>query len=114
MEEKEKLPIPVNVPEQKDFLPGIGSKELGIIAVLSMIDIVLIFIIHGVSGSLITSILIGAIIIALVVMVVKRDRFNECVIDKVKIVFQFSEKQKKYVYSFYDMYRCESNQRGEE
>lgn len=114
MEDKDKLPIPVNVPEQKDFLPGIGSKEIGVIAISSMIDIAFIFIVYGMSGSLITSILVGAVIIALVIMAVKRDHFNECVIDKVKIIYQFSEKQKKYLYNFYDMYKCESGLKGEE
>lgn len=113
MEEKESLPIPVNVPEQKDFLPGIGTKEIGIIAITSFFDIVLILIINGVSGSLITAIFIGIAIIAVVVMAIKRDRFNESVIDKARIVYQFSEKQKNYLYNFYDTYKCDVIQKGE-
>ena len=110
MDEKDKLPIPVNVPEQKDLLPGIGGKELGIIGIAGVIDIGLILVINGVSGSLVTAILIGTILIALVVMAIKRDRYNESVIDKFFIMYRFSETQKKYMYEFYDMYECSNYQ----
>ena len=113
MKEKDKLPIPVNVPEQKDVFPGIGTKEIGIIAITAFLDILLILFINALSGSLIIAIFVGFGVIALVIMAIRRDRFNESVIDKTRIVFQFSDKQKKYLYKFYDMYKCEDVRREE-
>lgn len=106
MDEKEKLPIPVNIPEQRDLLPGIGGKELGIIGIAAAIDIGLILFINGISGSIVTAILVGAALITTVIMAIKRDRFNESIIDKILIIYRFSGVQKKFMYEFYDMYHC--------
>lgn len=106
--ETEKLPVPVNVPERKDMLPGIGSKEIGIIGLASVIDIIFIFFIYGITSSLPAAMLLGIVMIAIVITLIKRDRFDENFIDKILIIYKFHISQKKYYYEFYDMYAHES------
>lgn len=107
VEAQDKLPIPVNVPERKDVIPGIGSKEIGIIGIASGIDIIFIFFIYGLTSSLPAAMLLGIVMIAIVITLIKRDRFDENFIDKILIIYKFYISQKKYYYEFYDMYACE-------
>lgn len=103
MMNKEKLPIPVNVVESKDLISGFGSKELSITGVAAIIDLILIIILSSFFGNLV-AILIGAMIISTVVLAIKRDKYDESIVDKFRIAYTFSKEQKQYQYQYFNMY----------
>lgn len=107
MEEKktdEKLYMPVNVPDSKDYVAGIGNKELTIIGICLAVAVVMAIIIYTAVGDEVVALIAAGTFIALVILCVRRDPFNESLIDKLKIVIAYYRAQKQYVYSYFNIY----------
>lgn len=107
MEEKktdEKLYMPVNVPDSEDYVAGIGKKELTIIGICLAVAVVMAIIIYTAVGDEVVALIAAGIFIALVILCVRRDPFNESLIDKLKIVIAYHRAQKQYVYSYFNVY----------
>lgn len=107
MEDKkndEKLYMPVNVPDSEDYVAGIGNKELAIIGICLAVAVVMAIIIYTASGDEVVALAAAGIFIALVILCVRRDPFNESLINKLKIVIAYYRAQKQYVYSYFNVY----------
>lgn len=116
MEEREKLPIPVNVVEQEDFISGFGNKEILITALVFVIGVILGGIIFVGTGNMIIAIGLASVLLAATILIIKRDRFDESMIDKVRFVRIYINAQKQYMYSYYNIYegRIEDGNAGTE
>lgn len=107
MEDKkndEKLYMPVNVPDSEDYVAGIGKKELAIIGICLAVAVVMAIIIYTASGDEVVALAAAGIFIALVILCVRRDPYQESLIDKLKIVIAYYRAQKQYVYSYFNVY----------
>lgn len=107
MEDKkndEKLYMPVNVPDSEDYVAGIGNKELTIIGICLAVAVVMAIIIYTASGDEVVALAAAGIFIALVILCIRRDPFQESLIDKIKIVIAYHKAQKQYVYSYFNIY----------
>lgn len=102
--EKE-LYIPVQIPDSDDYISGIGQREIFIIAVMSLLAIV-IGIILSVLKNTVAGVSLGASVIALTIMTIRRDLNNENLLKKLKVYQAFSKAQKKYIYVYKNMYDC--------
>ena len=106
-----KLYIPVNVVEQQDFIAGFGKKELVITAIVGMIAIILVLITYGISNNMVISIGAGAGLLALTIISIVRDRYDESFVDKIKFVIQNNKSQKQYEYYYFNIYEGGMNAR---
>lgn len=102
--DKEKLSIPVNVVEQEDFVAGFGNKELLITGVTLIAGIIIGILVYVCSANVIYALGSGIALLTITVTLIKRDRFDECIIDKMRFVKLYIKAQKQYVYSYYNIY----------
>ncbi len=111
MEDKksdEKLYMAINVPDSVDYVAGIGSKELTIIGISLAIAVVMAIVIYASAGDEIAALIAAGTFLTLVIVCIRRDPFNESLIDKLKIVINYHRAQKQYVYSYYNIYEDEN------
>ena len=107
MEQDEKeLHIPVNIPESRatDYFAGYGSKELGTTVVTFIIAIILAVILYQSTNQLLFSGVLGIGLVGITVLIIKRDQYDESMIDKIKIIQKFNKEQKEYPYEYYNIY----------
>lgn len=103
-EKKKELYIPLNVIESQDLISGIGGKEVGYIGGALLAGVILAVMIFMLSGSMVLAVLVGGTLVAVTVMLVRRDRFNESMIDKFRFLKIYLKAQKKYEYQYYNIY----------
>lgn len=103
-EKKKELYIPLNVVESQDLISGIGGKEAAYIGAALLIGIVLAVIIFTGSGNMVSAVLTAGIIVSITVLLVKRDQFNESMIDKFRFIKIYMQSQKRYGYRYFNIY----------
>lgn len=103
-ERKKELYIPLNVVESQDLISGIGGKEIGYIVGALVAGVVLAIMIFSFTGSMVLAVLIGGTLVALTVMLVRRDKFNESMVDKFRFVKIYLQSQKRYEYRYHNIY----------
>lgn len=101
---KKELYIPLNVVETQDLISGIGGKEIGFIGASLVVGIILAIIIFSSSGNMVTAVMTGGILVSVTVLLVKRDRFNESMIDKLRFIREYAKSQKRYPYNYTNIY----------
>lgn len=104
----EKLPIPVNVIDEADYVMGFGKKELLISIVAFLLSVVLAILIYLIRGDIIWAIGSGVGLLAITISVVRRDRFNESLIDKLRFVKMYIKDQKHFEYKYHNIHEGES------
>lgn len=109
MAKNKELYIPVNVPESEDFISGFGNKELAITTITFFVAIVLAIITYVSTDSVFKAVFIAAVLLAVVIIAIKRDKYDESIIDKIKLVNKYRKSQKKFVYEFYNIYEVEED-----
>ena len=98
--EKKQLYIPVNIKTRFEFFDGFGFPELGITAIVALISGLIAFFISNIyNGALL--VLISS---AMVVTLVRKNQYNQSVLDMIKIFIRFQQKQQKYKYEYYNKY----------
>lgn len=112
MEENRKpLDIPTNASDKDDYIQGIGRKELAIIAV-SLIGCVIIAVItYSILNDMMKAACLAFIVLTVTVMIVKRDIYNETMIDKIRIMVNYIKMQKQYKYIQQDFLEVSNEQR---
>ncbi|MCC8027688.1 MAG: hypothetical protein LIP16_20580 [Clostridium sp.] len=103
--EKSKLYIPVHTPDADDYIAGIGTKELGIIAVAIIGAIIVGITVTAIKQNTLYGVFVGMIIIAAAILIFRRDPYNENIIKKLRLVNSFVKAPKRYIYQFYDVYK---------
>lgn len=102
--EQKELAFPENVVDRNDFIPGFGGKELGITGIAFGISIAIIIIGYLSSGSVFLSIMAGVGILAVTLLMIRRDRFDESAVDKAKFVISYYKSQHRFEYDYYNIY----------
>ena len=101
---KKELYIPVNVPERNDFFEGFGGRELVITAISLVIGAIGAVLIYLNFNSLLFAFLFLGTVVAVTILLVKRDRIDESFVDKINFVNIYNKQQKRYEYQYYDFY----------
>lgn len=97
------LKIPENASDRDDYIQGIGPMEVTIILISLVIIIILMVVIYVIGKNMALTIFGGIFLIAIVIMVVKRDSINENMIDKLRLFVGYMRMQKKYEYEQADV-----------
>ena len=105
-ERKKELYIPTNIPESRanDFFPGFGAKEMSILGINFVIGVIVAVMIYVFTKLILAAAITMAGIGALTILIVRRDRYDECLIDQLMILRKFSKAQKVYEYDYYNIY----------
>lgn len=101
------LKIPENTSDRDDYIQGIGLKEVIIIVIALIIDIVLVACVYLSSGNIIAGLCTAAFLLGIVIITVKRDLINENLIDKIRILCAYIRLQKVLQYRQYDLWEDE-------
>ena len=98
---KKDLYVPIHVPENqsKDYFQGFGSKELFCSIISLIVAIIVAIVLFITTRQIIISIGLGAGIVALTILFVKRNPQDECFIDYLKIIRKHQKRQKKFLYN---------------
>lgn len=104
MASKKELYIPVNVPEREDFISGFGGKELTITGISLLIGIIVAAVIFVQTDAAFYAVGATGIIVALTIVLVRRDQFDESIIDKLRFVRLYHKAQKQFNYEYFNLY----------
>lgn len=103
-EKKKELYIPLNVIESQDLISGIGRKEVSYIGAALLIGVILAVIIFSSSGNMVAAVMTAGILVSITVLMVRRDQFNESMVDKLRFIKIYMESQKRYEYRYFNIY----------
>lgn len=110
MEKKEKkLYVPENIPQSRasDYFDGFGSKELAITGCSFLVAAVLAVLLYMKTEQILFSALIGIGIVGLTIFIVRRDKYDESMIDLCRLALKHKKAQKQYEYEYYNIYKNE-------
>ncbi len=108
MEENEKeLTIFENCPSLEYIVNGYTIQDLGYVAIICGIGIVVALIIYFVKGNTLPAVFVFAVLAAFAVIFFRRDRYLENCIDKLRQVYTYVKCQKKYEYQYINIYERE-------
>ena len=87
-ERKKELYIPTNIPESRanDYFSGFGAKEMSILGINFVIGVIVAVMIYVFTKLILAAVIIIAGIVALTILIVRRDRYDECLIDQLIIL----------------------------
>lgn len=96
------LKIPENASDRDDFIQGFGKSEAAamLFSILGTIIAVCVFVNIGLSIQV--GILMAFSMLAVTFTVIKRDRINENMIDKIRIMLRYYKSPKVYLYHHFD------------
>lgn len=111
--DKQELYIPINVPESQanDYFMGFGSKELLVTFVSFIISSIIAVIIFINTDQVLYSAILGVGIVAITILIIQRDQFDESFIDKIKLVNKYFKSQKLYEYKYFNFYEENNNEK---
>lgn len=99
--ETKNLYIPVNVPETKDIIvSGIAGKEIAIVGCSGAAGIILGLITYALTANMIYCWMLVFIIVAAAFIAVRRDNHNESLIDKLVLIYRYTQAQKRFEYEY--------------
>ncbi|MBS6953498.1 MAG: hypothetical protein KH230_09715 [Enterocloster asparagiformis] len=100
-----KMYIPINTPDSEDYVSGIGAFEVGAISIGTLAAIILCIAYYTLTENVIETVLIGAVIIAVTIIIFRRNQYNENLIKQLRVIIHYIKAQKRYIYEYYDMYK---------
>lgn len=100
--ESDKLTIPAQTSDRKDYIQGIGAKEVTIIVIALFAGIIFTGIALFSGGNVVGTLFFVIFAVAVTILLVRRDTINESVIDKIRIAIAYGKSQKKFYYKYYD------------
>lgn len=104
MENKKlELKIPEKVSDHQYVIQGIGKQEMTILLIQFLAAIGLI-IVCAIAGNITIGLFVGAVVVVITFFILIRDTANENLIDKVRIMINYSNMQKKYYYEYFNVY----------
>lgn len=106
-EKKEQLYIPLNVRKRKELFAGFGSTELCVTAIIVVVGFVLGIVFYLIKGEIFYLIGIPLILGIITIVCVIKDQTNTSFVDSVKELLQFLKSQKRYYFSYKNIYEKE-------
>lgn len=106
------LYLPPFVPDNNDSFSGIGTKEYSILGIGMLGTIVTIIFCYMATGNMIFSILVPFTFFAVLFMAIRRDLYEESLVDKLLLIWKYSNAQKRYEYVYFD--ELEAERKGNE
>lgn len=105
MDESEKdLYLPVNTPDADDLIQGIGAFELYIYAIGLIVCLLIGIWINWAYGNTMIATIGAVSLFAVVVLLFRRNLYNENVIKITMVVLKFQRSQKAYEYLYHNIY----------
>lgn len=101
------LYMPVNAPDADDIIQGVGGFELYVYTIGFFVCAGLGIWIYFMLKSSMLALSLSIAAFSIVVMVFRRDVYNENLIKKIKVMMRFSKGQKIYEYKFHNIYEGE-------
>lgn len=96
------LYLPPFVPDNNDSFSGIGTKEYSILGIGMLGTIVTIIFGFIITGNMIFSILVPFSLFAGLFIAIRRDQYEESLVDKLILMWKYSHAQKRYEYVYFD------------
>ena len=97
------LKIPEKVSDHQYVIQGIGKQEMTIL-IIQFLGAIGLIIVCAIAGNITVGLCIGAVIVIITFFLLIRDNANENLIDKVRIMMNYSKMQKKYYYEYFNVY----------
>ena len=97
------LKIPEKVSDHQYVIQGIGKQEMTIL-IIQFLGAIGLLLICAIFGNITIGLFIGAAIVIIMFFLLIRDNANENLIDKVRIMMNYSKMQKKYYYEYFNVY----------
>ncbi len=104
--EKRDLYMPVNAPDAEDVIQGVGVHELYIYTIGFCVCVMLGLWFYSKIKSSLLALTLSIFVFSLVVLVFRRDLFNENLIKKISIIRNFFRGQRKFEYSYHNIYEA--------
>lgn len=104
MDENNKLMIPAQTSDRKDYVSGIGKKEVAVIGGSLVLSIMMVLISFALGLSVAVAMFIAFFIVASTICVIRRDAINESLIDKIGLIICYRKEQKQFLYVHYAFY----------
>ncbi len=101
---KKELYIPVNVPDRNEVIPGFGAAELIACAVAFGAGFITAILIFVISQDVLKALGTAIVILAVAVVLFRKNQYGENIIIKSKYVIAFHKTQKRYLYQYYNNY----------
>lgn len=109
---KKELYIPVNVPDRNEMLPGFGTVELIACAIAFGAGFIIAILIFVISQDVLKALGTAFVILAVTVMLFRKNQYGENIIIQSKYVIAFHKTQKRYLYQYHNIYEgIEENER---
>lgn len=99
---KNELYIPLPVTDSRDYITGFGQREMGYLIVSFVVAIFIGILFQILFGNVATTVVSSFSFIGLMVIIVRKDNYDENLIDKVHIFIEYQKCQKRYEYEYYD------------
>lgn len=102
-ENKRPLYIPIKTLDSDDYIEGIGRLEVALIGGGIVLGLVLGVSIANIIQNSLAGVVTGILITILSIGIFRRDATNENLIQKLNIIYQFMNIQKRYMYQYYEI-----------
>lgn len=106
------LKIPENASDRDDFIQGFGKNEAAAMLFSILGTIIVVCVCVNIGLSIQVGILMAFSMLAVTFTVIKRDRINENMIDKIRIMFCYYKSSKIYLYHHFDDFMKEYENEG--
>lgn len=106
--EKRDLHIGTYVPDRKEFIPGFGNIELTACSISIGIAIIICIIMYLSGINIIYAGGIAACIILTAIVLLRKDRYGENLIFKIRYVIAYHKSQKRYLYEYHNTHEGSS------
>lgn len=103
MEQKE-LYFPVNVIDRDDFITGFGAKEMAIAGIAFGVAVTAAISLYLSTGNMFMALFSGLVILIVTIVMIRRDKYDESLIDKFGYLILYYQSQKRYLYCYYNIY----------
>lgn len=104
MNDERHLYIPVNVQIDKQYMTGFGNEEVKVIGIGIIIGLIIGFIVYLITGTLPLLMITATVVVAITVSLVAKDQYNENMLSRIKLIYQFGNRQKRYEYEYSNIY----------
>lgn len=109
-ESRKELTIFENCPSLEYVINGFTIQDLFYVGIISGGGFLTAFLIYFITKNTIPAVFVFAVIASFAIMFLRRDRYLENCIDKIKILRSYIKSQKEYEYKYVNIYESEEDE----